>query len=73
MFGGVVGFDSHLRWWNPEHRKGPDGNYRRCVDPLTIGLTLKGGVYVTKYRGGKAKTDEISLGPVLPYRGRGEV
>jgi hypothetical protein len=60
-FGGVRAFDMRLAWWTPTpHKPGPDSNYRYCKDPATLGMVLKGDVWVRKMvfpHDGKAKTD----------------
>jgi hypothetical protein len=42
-FGGVGGFDTHLRLL--------DGHpWTECVDPASVGMTLKDGVWVRGYQ-----------------------
>ena len=49
-FGGRQAFGLHLKWHNKDHTRGPDGNYKRCVDPATIrDLSLRDGVWVQKW------------------------
>lgn len=48
VFSGLSGFDKHLAWWNKEHKPGPDGNYRKCLDPSTLDMTFKEGVWFGK-------------------------
>ena len=61
VFSGLSGFNKHLSWWTPTpHKPGSDDNYRYCLDPATLEMVLKEGVWVRKMvfsHAGKAKTD----------------